>query len=486
MPNSKKILLVEDIKVVSLKLNTILHKFGYDVLTANSGESAINQLSSNPQVNLILMDIDLGKGMSGVETATKILKKREIPIIFLTSYEDDEFIDQVRGVTRYGYLLKDSGDSVLKSTIEMALELFESRTALKKSERTLSNLMDSFPGIVYRYRNDTSKTLEFISRGCLDVCGTPSTDFMEKKTIHLRDLIFENEKDWVEKEINFSLNKKERFIVNYRIVSALKEVKWVEDQGIGVYSDSGELIAVEGFIEDITSRKSAEYALVESEERLKSIIEASNDGIWEWEIQTNKIYWSEKVYLMLGYSKKEFYSNYDSVLNLVHPEDRQKSKEDVRAYILSEEPFSVEIRFQKKDGNYGYFLCKGQVKKNSAGQTFGLIGSISDISERKIAEKKIKESLKFVNTIIELSPIGILTYNSKGECISVNPAACEIAGGSLDEFKKKSLWDLITVKDSKLSALIQEVINKNVSKQLELHGRSSFGKEFWIQAYLDS
>jgi DNA-binding NarL/FixJ family response regulator len=71
------------------------------------------------------MDIELGKGISGAETAEKILAVKDIPIVFLTSYNEQVIVEQVNSITRYGYVAKNAGDYILLSTIEMALELFD-------------------------------------------------------------------------------------------------------------------------------------------------------------------------------------------------------------------------------------------------------------------------------------------------------------------------------------------------------------------------
>ena len=83
------------------------------------------------------MDIDLGKGFSGREAAAQILSHRTLPIVFLTSHHEREMVEKVRGITRYGYVIKDSGDFVLQSSIEMAFELFEAHQQARQREESL-------------------------------------------------------------------------------------------------------------------------------------------------------------------------------------------------------------------------------------------------------------------------------------------------------------------------------------------------------------
>ncbi len=97
----KYILLVEDEAVLSLVMSKAIQRFGYNVITESSGESAVEVAISNEDINLVLMDIDLGKGMNGTEAARHMLAARNIPIVFNTSHSEREMVERVRGITRY-------------------------------------------------------------------------------------------------------------------------------------------------------------------------------------------------------------------------------------------------------------------------------------------------------------------------------------------------------------------------------------------------
>lgn len=131
------ILYVEDQVIISLALTETIQSFGYRVITANSGEKALDIAENLNHIDLVLMDIDLGCGIDGPETARRILEKRNIPILFLTSHAEEAFVERVRKITRYGYVIKDSGDFVLRSSIEMALELFGAHLQLLQKEEDL-------------------------------------------------------------------------------------------------------------------------------------------------------------------------------------------------------------------------------------------------------------------------------------------------------------------------------------------------------------
>lgn len=128
---SKRILLVEDEALIALSEAKMLEKHGYEVVTAHSGEKAIEAVDSDPDISLILMGIDLGRGMDGTEAAEEIRTSHDIPIVFLTSHSEKEYVDRVRKTTGYGYVLKNSGEFVLNESIHMAYTLFEANRRLR-------------------------------------------------------------------------------------------------------------------------------------------------------------------------------------------------------------------------------------------------------------------------------------------------------------------------------------------------------------------
>jgi len=134
----RKILLVEDDPVTAATTSVMLKYNGYDVVSVASGNRAIDSITNDSSIELILMDIDLGPGMSGPDAAREILKTNDIPIVFLTSHSEREMVYKVRAITRYGYVIKNSGDFVLLTSIEMAFELFESHAKLKRTSEQLA------------------------------------------------------------------------------------------------------------------------------------------------------------------------------------------------------------------------------------------------------------------------------------------------------------------------------------------------------------
>ncbi|MBN1500761.1 MAG: response regulator [Spirochaetes bacterium] len=132
--NKINILMVEDEMIIALATTMALKEFHYEIINAYNGEDAVKMAVKNVDINLILMDINLGNGMDGTEAAKQILLKRNIPIIFLTSHNEQEYVNKVKNITRYGYVMKNSDIFVLQSSIEMAYDLFNA-ISIEKNEQ---------------------------------------------------------------------------------------------------------------------------------------------------------------------------------------------------------------------------------------------------------------------------------------------------------------------------------------------------------------
>jgi PAS domain S-box-containing protein len=146
--DNKRILLVEDEAIVAVYEKKILTENGFQVFTAKSGEKAIEIALANPDIDLILMDIDLGDGMDGIDSAEIILRAKEVPVVFLSSHTEPEIVEKTEKITSYGYIVKNSGDTVLLASIKMAFKLFDANLKLSEAAEYWQNTFDSISDIV--------------------------------------------------------------------------------------------------------------------------------------------------------------------------------------------------------------------------------------------------------------------------------------------------------------------------------------------------
>ena len=146
--------------------------------------------------------------------------------------------------------------------------------------------------------------------------------------------------------------------------------------------------------------KWAEEALRVSEERFALAMQGTNDGIWDWDIQNESLYWSPRLKELLGYADDELDIDFDTFNSLLHPDDRERVGAAIEAHLKDRAAYDVEERLRTKSGQYRWFRARGQALWDEAGDPVRMVGSTTDITERKQAE----EALRNLEQVISRSP----------------------------------------------------------------------------------
>lgn len=147
----KTLLLVEDEVLIGMAEKMMLETYGYTVKTSISGEQAIEAVQANAGIDLILIDIDLGSGIDGTETARQILKDRDLPIIFLSSHTEQDIVEKTEKITSYGYVVKNSSITVLDASIKMAFKLFEAKSRMVEASEQFRAIVENTADYIMRY-----------------------------------------------------------------------------------------------------------------------------------------------------------------------------------------------------------------------------------------------------------------------------------------------------------------------------------------------
>ena len=160
------------------------------------------------------------------------------------------------------------------------------------------------------------------------------------------------------------------------------------------------LLIVRLFIQRSRHGRSKE-ALRTSEERYLLALAGSTDGLWDWDLLSDTVFYSNRFKEILGYSAEDFPSTIDSFRSLLHPEDAEFSWAAIERHLQERAPYKVEYRLRTKSGEYLWFLARGQAIWNTEGKAIRMSGSIQDITERKQAELNLKTALSEIKELKE-------------------------------------------------------------------------------------
>jgi len=364
---------------------------------------------------------------------------------------------------------------------------------LRESERTLSTLMNNLPGMAYRCENDDKWTMKFVSKGFQELTGYNPKEIINNKKRAFSDIIHPKDRSLGKEEIRRALLKQVPFEIEYRLITATGEEKWVWEKGEGVFSDDGKLLFLEGFITDIGDKKQFERELKRSRENYKSLVDYSPDGVI---IHVDGIVKfanpsALRIVGVDGFEELENVSAFNFFLPEYHEQimdriKRTKAGEDldfaevkiknIRGEIVTLETKSILIRFNGYDAIQVVFhditekklLLKEQARAQIAEETNELLEQ--EITKRKVIQLQLLESQKYTRLIINGSLDMICASDRKGFITEFNNAAQKTFGYTAEEVLGKHVSMLyedpnerIKITDDELykkGAYAGEVLNK--------------------------
>ncbi|MCD6337293.1 MAG: PAS domain S-box protein, partial [Candidatus Marinimicrobia bacterium] len=269
-----------------------------------------------------------------------------------------------------------------------------------------------------------------------------------------------------------------------------------------IFDKQGKIINYLKVAEDITERKQLEQGLKESEDRLSKTMIAANDGMWDWDLIGNKVYFDPRYYKMAGYVVDEFPHEFEEFQKRIHPDDVENVMVQAQQHLEGKlARFNIEFRFKKKSGDWLWVLGRGLiVERDENNKPLRFIGTHADITKRKQAENKLKilnqqldtsnqrlrareQQLRTINQqlivseerfkkLSNLTFEGILIHD-KGVLIDVNESLQKMFNYTKEELIGRNIIELLI--PTEFHKIIKENIVKNVAKPYELMAKKKDG-----------
>jgi PAS domain S-box-containing protein len=212
------------------------------------------------------------------------------------------------------------------------------------------------------------------------------------------------------------------------------------------------------FVHDITERKQAEAALRETTMQLHEAIRATNVGLWDWDLTTNKVYFSSEWKRQIGYQDHEIKNDFAEWERRVHPDDLEPTLAKVQHAIAERnQEYRVEFRFRHKDGSYRWILALGSVLTDDTGRPLRALGSHIDITDRKRMEQALLESEQRNRLLADVTMEGILVHKN-GIAIDLNASLAQMFGLPRHQLLNTNFISFVHQEDRPL-------VHKNIVKE---------------------
>lgn len=438
-PEQKTLLLVEDDTLLAMTESHWLRKAGYKIIHVVTGEEAIQLVKiKKDQIDLILMDINLGNGIDGTKAGQEILKVKDIPLLFLSSHTEKEIVEKTEQITSYGYVVKDSNDVVLLASIKMAFKLYDANTRLVAQTKALHFSEEKFSKAFYT--SPDSVTINRLSDGVFFEINdgfTNLTGFTAEEVIG-RSSLPDDLNVWIDIE---DRNKLIQGLNEHGEVNNLEAKFRFKDGTVHVGLLSARIIEIDeekyilSITRDITDRKQTEEILGINEEKYRLLLELAPDSFFQGDHSGNFITVNNKASDLTGYTKEELLT-----MNMTDIFPTDIIREKPLRYDLLElgETIRMEREVLRKNGR------RVRVEMNSKKMPDGTYQSfIRDISERIRTEKSLGESEKKYRDLFEKSEDAILIIEN-GKFVDCNNATVKM-------LRYNSKEDLLVTHPSELS-----------------------------------
>ncbi len=449
----KTILLVEDERIQAIVQTRTLTSAGFDVEHVSTGEAAVAVFhDADRQVDLVLMDIDLGPGIDGTEAAMRIQERSDVPILFLSSHTEPEYVERTERIGSYGYVVKNSGDVVLIASIRMAFRLYEAhranqaqavelagaQTRLQELNYLMSQVIEQNPWSVAVFDRDMN--FRYVSESFRHDFRAADRDLVGRNNYEMFPEVPERLRQMHERVLRGAIEYSDNDVIEYPD-GTVDRTQWECRPWYTPDRSIGGLILYTGLLpespDDYRGTGTGLHYMSDLR-RYRAIEDEGLDIIYTVTAAGVFSYASPNIRVTLGYEAEEVVGK--KFTFLIHPEDLHIVRSwwaEVEAAGKIHRP--AEYRVLASDGSVRWHQLSGRLTDNPHEE---LIGICRDITDLKESEEDLRRALRQRDTVFRelkhrtrnsLSAIASILALGKGPDASLSSEQIlERARGSVD------------------------------------------------------
>jgi PAS domain S-box-containing protein len=329
---------------------------------------------------------------------------------------------------------------------------------LQKSHEQQLALLDGIDDVVYVADPDTFELLHF-NKPARDIWGQDAIGKKCYKVLQNRDEpcpFCSNDKIFGKNTGKAYVWEFQNEVDKHWYRCADKAIKW----------NNGKMVRFE-LASDISELKNTQEALKVSEERYSLAMEGTRDGLWDWNLITNKVYFSKPWKKIIGYKNQELENSFETWESLVHPDDIGHAKKAIDDYLIGKtQNFESEFRMKHKKGHWVNILSRGKAEVNEKGEKTRFAGTHLDVTELRKVEKELQNEKDLIERYFSLVEALIVILDKDGKIVKVNRKACEILGYNEKELIGKD-WFKTCIPEYSGKDETYKVFQRLVSGKLE-------------------
>jgi PAS domain S-box-containing protein len=259
---------------------------------------------------------------------------------------------------------------------------------LRQTTERLNGILRSLDDVVWSITSDLA-TVFYVSPAAETLYGYPQVAFHDNPQLWL-DVIHPQDKPQIAAVFS-GISTTWGLQTEYRIIRPDGAVRWVYDRAWLIRDEHGQANRIDRIVSDVTERKQAEAELRLREARYALAVRAGQVGVWDWHLETGDLYMDSNLKEMLGFEDQEIQNYLDSWRQLVHPDDFETVMAVANKHLEGTLPgYQIEHRMLRKDGSIRWFLARGVGFQDREGKPYRLMGTNTDITDRKLAEEELR------------------------------------------------------------------------------------------------